>query len=86
MITASPNPVPAGAGSGETTITWDTGEKGSGDIYVSKNGKPEELFASGRSGSNKVKWIQSHTRYAFRLYEGDAHTKLLGQVEVRRAN
>lgn len=85
-IAASPNPVPAGAGSGETTITWDTGEKRSGDIYVSKNGKAEELFASGRSGSNKVKWIQSHMRYAFRLYQGKAHAKLLGQVEVRRGN
>ena len=85
-VAASPNPVPAGAGPGETTITWDTGEKSSGDIYVSKNGKAEDLFASARSGSKKVKWIQSHMRYEFRLYEGNAHTKLLSQVEVRRAN
>lgn len=36
FVTASPNPVPAGEGSGETTISWSTGEEGSwGQVYVS---------------------------------------------------
>ncbi len=83
-ISANPNPVPAGPGDGETTITWDTGEAGAGEIYVSKDDQPEDLLATGKAGSQMVKWIQSHSHYVFRLYEGSAHSKLLGKVEVKR--
>jgi glycosyltransferase involved in cell wall biosynthesis len=34
FVTASPNPVPAGPGVGATTISWDTGDGRSGEVYV----------------------------------------------------
>ena len=81
-ISASPNPVPPGRQSGETTITWDTGSGEAGEVYVSKGGGPEHLFSRGQSGSEKADWIAAHTRYEFRLYEGSTHKKLLSTVQV----
>src|SRR5712691_6669913 len=41
-ITADPNPVPPGTGSGTVTIKWTTGDKQDGEVYVTTNNKPEE--------------------------------------------
>lgn len=81
-ISASPNPVPAGPKLGETTITWDTGNKQTGEVYVSTNDGPEKRFGEGQSGSEKAKWIQVRSRYEFRLYEGTEHKKVLAKVQV----
>lgn len=81
-ITADPNPVPPGGELGETTIAWNAGSNKSGEIYVSKNGGEEKLFATGPSGAEKVKWISTHQRFEFRLYEGTAHSKMLAKVQV----
>ena len=45
-IRATPNPVPAGGGTGTTTISWTTGDGSEGQVYVSENGQAEQLFAS----------------------------------------
>jgi hypothetical protein len=45
-ISATPNPVPAGGGTGTTTISWTTGDGSEGLVYVSENGQAEQLFAS----------------------------------------
>ena len=82
MISADPNPVPPSPGDGQTTIKWNTGGPSWGEVYVSKNGRPEQLFAGGKSGEKLVKWIHAGARYEFRLYEGKEHQKLLGKVEV----
>lgn len=82
MITAEPNPVPAGPGKGTTKITWDTGDKAGGDVYVTVNGGPEKIVASGRKGSKEVTWIVQG-EYEFRLYTKD-RAQLLGQVKVVR--
>ncbi len=81
-ITANPNPVPPGGALGTTTITWDTGSDETGEVYVTKNGGAEKLFASSPSGSQKVPWISAKMRFEFRLYEGTDHKKLLGKVDV----
>lgn len=81
-ISASPNPVPTSAGKGVTTISWNTGTAEDGQVYVSDDGAPEQLFGSGKDGSTKVDWIQSKHHYDFRLYEGHAHAKALASVKV----
>ena len=43
-ITASPNPVTIGEGPGNTTITWNTGDGTTGQVYVSEDGAPETTF------------------------------------------
>lgn len=83
-ITASPDPVAAGGKLGETTISWNTGNDESGEVYVSKDGGAEKRFVAGPSGAEKAEWIQVGRRYEFRLYEGSAHSKILAKVQVTR--
>jgi hypothetical protein len=83
-IAADPNPVPPGVGLGRTTISWTTLAKGEGEIRVSKDGEPEQLFARGPSGSVAVGWIVTGSSYEFRLYSGDASQRLLAKTIVTR--
>lgn len=84
-ITASPNPVPAGPGKGVTTVSWDTGDKTIGEVYVSVNGGQEKRFAGDRpKGSQDAAWI-GKGEYEFRLYAGKERTRLLSTVKVTRA-
>ncbi len=81
-ISASPNPVPAG--SETTTITWSTGDKSMGEVYLSRNGGPEKLFAGlSPKGRQDATWIKDG-EYEFRLYEGKEHKKVLASVKVTR--
>ena len=48
-LTASPNPVPAGEGPGQTTISWKSVD---GKVYVSMTGREELLFAGSPRGSH----------------------------------
>ncbi len=84
MISASPNPVPAGPTPGKTTIKWSTGLSETAEVYVSTNGEPEVLFASGAEGSSEAPWIQTGMSYEFRLYAGSEHKKILTRVVVTR--
>ena len=78
-LTVSPNPVPAGAELGKTTVSWSGGK-----VYVSMNGGKELLFGVRRQGSKVAHWIQPRSSYEFRLYNLD-HTELLAKVTVPRA-
>jgi len=82
-LSASPNPVPAGKGSGSTTVSWDSGDNGEAKVYVSTDGSEESLFAAERQGSAAAPWIQAGCSYEFRLYSSD-HTKLLDKITVTR--
>jgi hypothetical protein len=84
MITASPNPVPAGEGVGMTNITWNTGDDTIGYVYVSVNDAEESLFARFSQGSRAANWIQTGLRYRFRLYDGTGRGKLLAETTVTR--
>jgi len=83
-IAADPNPVPTGAGLGRTTISWTTLAKDVAEVYVSKDGGPEQLFARGPYGSNEAGWIATGSSYEFRLYSGDASRRLLARTIVTR--
>ena len=85
-VTASPNPVPIRSGMGKTTITWDTGGRGIGQVYAARDNLPEELFAEGGDGSKDAAWIDRGSTYAFRLYAGRDHTDLLATVTVTGAS
>jgi predicted small lipoprotein YifL len=81
-VTASPNPVAITEGPGTTTITWNTGDGTTGQVYVSEDGAPETLFATGSTGSAPAPWIQKGKTFEFRLYAGTEHTKLLSKTQV----
>lgn len=81
MITASPNPV-VGEGPGTTTITWNTGDGTTGQIYVSEDGAPERIFTAGPAGSLPAPWIQAGKTFEFRLYAGTEHAKVLAKTQV----
>ena len=83
LLSASPNPVPAGQEPGKTTVSWDTYDGSIGKVYVSVNGGQELLFADGRRGSAPAHWIETGSNYEFRLYNSD-HTELLAKVAVTR--
>jgi hypothetical protein len=82
-ITATPNPVPIESGLGKTTIAWNTGDGGAGQIYVSRDGGAEQLVTQGAEGADDVNWIEAGPTYEFRLYAGLARTKLLTSVTVK---
>lgn len=83
-IAADPNPVPAGAGLGQTKISWTTLSKDDGEVCVSKDDGPEQVFARGPSGSVEVNWIATGSSYEFRLYSRDASPRLLAKTTVKR--
>ena len=79
-LSASPNPLPAG--SKRTTITWDTRDGSAGEVYVSAEGRAEELLSRGARRSVEIDWISPGNTYEFRLYAGAAHRQLLATVKV----
>jgi hypothetical protein len=82
-LSASPNPVRVDAGRlGTTTIAWNTGRSEDGQVYVSENGQPEKLFASGTTGAQDAPWIRPGASYEFRLYAGAGHTERLAAVTI----
>ena len=83
-ILADPNPVPDGPGLGRTKISWTTLAPASAEVYVSKDGGPEVLFARGATGSVEAGWIASGSSYEFRLYTRDASRRLLAKTIVKR--
>jgi len=70
-ISASPNPCPVAYGASlcTTTITWDATAVAQGQIWVSANGNPEQLFACGNFGTQTASWIQAGDRAVFTLYQ-----------------
>jgi len=81
-ISASPNPVPLDEiTQGITTIKWNTGDNLPGQVYVSRRGEPDQLFAEAAAGSGKASWITSG-EYEFRLYAGKEHNRQLASVVV----
>lgn len=89
LLTAEPNPVPAGdpdQAVATTVITWSTGDEATGDLYVKVNRSPEFRLARARSGTLKIDWIQFDSTYEFRLYAGKKRSKLRAKLDVTRNN
>jgi hypothetical protein len=88
ILSAEPNPVPAGNPDqplGSTVITWNTGDATAGDLYVKANRSPEIFLGHASSGTIKIDWIQFDSTYEFRLY-AKKHSKLLAKLDVTRDN
>ena len=67
---------------GTTTVSWDTGDGEVGEVYASRDGAPEVLFAGGVEGSQEAPSIIMGSTYEFRLYAGTESTPLLATVVV----
>jgi len=88
ILSASPNPVPAGdldQPLGTTQVSWNTGSQAIGDLYVKVNRSSELFLARGSVGTLNIKWIQFDSLYEFRLY-AKKRSKLLASLEVTRDN
>ena len=83
-LTASPNPVPAGAGRGKTTISWFSGRPAAAVVYVSKDGAEPVVFASGSHGSEEARWIEAGATYEFSLCGGPNRNTQLARISVTR--
>jgi hypothetical protein len=83
-LSAFPNPVPVGEKMGKTTIRWSTPDACPGKVYVSIDGKEEQLFAGGQKGVASANWIEPGRSYEFRLYDSD-RTRLLDKIGVTTA-
>jgi hypothetical protein len=83
-IAADPNPVPAGPGLGRTKISWATLDESDAEVYVSRNGEPEQPFAGGAKGTFEADWIAAGSSYEFRLYTTDRPRRLLARTVVNR--
>jgi hypothetical protein len=86
VLSASPNPVPAGDPDqpvASTQITWDTGDGTIGDLYVKIDREDERLVGRDPSGVMKIDWIQFDSLYEFHLY-AKKRSKLLATLTVTR--
>jgi hypothetical protein len=83
-IAADPNPARPAAGLGRTKISWATLAEADAEVFVSRDGGPEQLLARGPNGSVDVGWIAPGSRYEFRLYSKDSSRRLLAKTSVRQ--
>jgi hypothetical protein len=58
------------------------GEPADGELYVSTDGRQEQLFATGSEGSADASWIRGGSTYEFRLYRGHGHQDRLATLQV----
>jgi hypothetical protein len=80
-ITATPQTVKVSDDSASTDIAWNTGNGSKGFVFVTANGRPPVLIATGNEGSRVISWIR-RGNYVFDLY-GDAERRtLLATVTV----
>jgi hypothetical protein len=80
-ITATPEGVKVGDGSASTNIAWNTGDGSIGFVFVTANGRPPVLVATGKEGSRVISWIR-RGNYVFELYRDAERRTLLATVNV----
>ncbi|MDG2050905.1 MAG: hypothetical protein P8M78_12150 [Myxococcota bacterium] len=86
-LTATPNPVPAGANLGKTTISWSIAGDDQGRISVSHDGNEEVLFSEvSTPGTKEADWIEQGSTYVFRLYKDSDRKNPLKTLTVTRLN
>ncbi len=51
-------------------------------MYVSTDGGPERLFASGNGGTAAARWICPDSTYMFHLYAGTSHQNPVAELTV----
>src|SRR5438552_6069949 len=80
-ITATPERVKVSDGSASTDISWNTGNGSMGFVFVTANGRPPVLVATGNEGSRVISWIR-RGNYVFDLYGDAGRRTLLASVNV----
>src|SRR6266511_6329528 len=80
-ITATPERVKVGDGSASTNIAWNTGDGSIGFVFVTANGRPPVLVATGNEGSRVISWIR-RGNYVFELYGDPERRTFLSAVTV----
>ena len=86
VLSASPNPVPAGDPDqpvASTEVRWDTGDGTIGKLYVKIDRQDERMVGGAPSGVIKIDWIQFDRVYEFRLYT-KKRSKPLATLTVTR--
>ena len=82
-LMATPNPVPVRGELGKTTLSWGTLDGSDCQVFVSRDGGPEQLLKQGAEGSDDISWIEPGATYEFRLYAGLEHKEVLASVTVK---
>jgi hypothetical protein len=80
-ITATPQRVNVSDGFAGTDISWNTGDGSMGFVFVTANGRPPVLVATGKEGSRVISWIR-RGNYVFELYGDAGRRTLLASVNV----
>jgi hypothetical protein len=80
-ITATPQRVKVSDDFASTDIAWNTGNGSKGFVFVTANGRPPVLIATGNEGSRVISWIW-RGNYVFDLYGDAERRKLLATVTV----
>jgi hypothetical protein len=79
-ITATPERVKV-SDRASTDIAWNTGDGSMGFVFVTANGRPPVLVATGNEGSRVISWIRKGN-YVFDLYGDAGRRTLLSSVNV----
>src|SRR4029077_6824531 len=66
-ITATPERVKVTTGLASTDIAWNTGNGSMGFVFVTANGRPPVLIATGTEGNRVISWIRKGN-YVFELH------------------
>jgi hypothetical protein len=80
-ITATPQRVKVSDGFADTDISWNTGDGAMGFVFVTANGRPPVLVATGNEGGRVISWIR-RGNYVFELYGDAGRRTLLASVNV----
>jgi len=80
-ITATPERVKVTDGSASIDIAWNTGDGSMGFVFVTANGGPPVLVATGNEDSRVISWIR-RGNYVFELYGDGGRRTLLASVNV----
>jgi hypothetical protein len=80
-ITAAPERVKVSDGFASTDISWNTGDGSIGFVFITANGRPPVLVATGNEGSLGISWI-GRGNYVFELYGDAGRRTLLASVNV----
>ncbi len=80
-ITATPKRVKVSDEAASTDIAWNTGNGSEGFVFVTANGRPPVLVATGNEGSRVISWIR-RGNYVFELYGDPERRTFLSAVTV----
>lgn len=69
-------------GNGTAALSWATQGFSTSEVWMSRDGGPEQLFARAASGSQSAPWIEPGHDYRFDLYAGTSHSQLLDSVRI----